>query len=293
MAFTKSGDGTRIHYELFGRRQGEPLLLVHGLGADIRGWALQRRALGRRFRCVAVDNRGVGLSERPPGPYDLEVMAEDALDALDAAGFDSAHVVGASMGGIIAQIIAVRFPERVRSLVLACTACRHLPWRRDLLEEWAEIAQAQGMRAMVKRNLRWLVGPRSLRRLLPALNVLGPLAMNVPVASFVAQIHAILDQTDEVRFLLEQVRVPALVTVGSQDMLTPQGDSEELASLLPRSELAVIRGGAHLFMVENALTFNRTVTGFLDEVATSAGRRPATAIRSRARGRSGSVPASG
>jgi len=293
MAFTKRGDGTRIHYELFGRRQGEPLLLVHGLGADIRGWALQRRALGKRFRCVAVDNRGVGLSERPPGPYDLEVMADDALEALDAAGFESAHVVGASMGGIIAQIIAVRYPERVRSLVLACTACRHLPWRRDLLEEWADIAQAQGMRAMVKRNLRWLVGPRSLRRLLPALNVLGPLAMNVPVASFVAQIHAILDQSDEVRYMLEQVRVPALVTVGSQDMLTPQGDSEELASLLPRSELAVIRGGAHLFMVENARTFNRTVVGFLDEVAGQAELSVSAVTRSRARGRSGSVPASG
>ncbi len=259
-------DGTKISYALDGRRDGEPLLMVHGLGADTRGWVMQKRALGNRFRLVMVDNRGVGRSERAEGPYDLEVMATDALAALDHAGYGSAHVIGASMGGIISQVIGVRHPERVRSLTLACTACRHFSWRRELLSEWADQAQAYGMREFVRRNLKWMVGPRSLRRTWPAMAVLGPLAFNVPVASFVAQIQAILSIEDSLRTELADVTAPTLVLCGSQDVLTTQGDSEEIASLIPTAELAVVRGGAHLFMVEQAGSFNRTVNDFLTRV---------------------------
>ncbi|WP_426571056.1 alpha/beta fold hydrolase [Aquihabitans sp. McL0605] len=259
-------DGTKISYALDGRRDGEPLLMIHGLGADTRGWIMQKRALGSRYRLVMVDNRGVGRSDRAEGPYDLEVMAADAIAVLDDAGYGSAHVVGASMGGIISQVIGVRHPDRVRSLTLACTACRHFSWRRELLSEWADQAQAYGMREFVRRNLKWMVGPRSLQRTWPAMAVLGPLAFNVPVASFVAQIQAILNIEDTLRAELTGVAAPTLVLCGSQDVLTTQGDSEEIASLIPGSELAVVRGGAHLFMVEQAGAFNRTVGDFLDRV---------------------------
>ncbi len=262
MPVVEVADGTRIAYATAGRRDGEPLLLIQGLGADSRGWAMQTRALSH-FRLILVDNRGVGRSERPHGPYDLEVMAEDALAVLDHAGYASAHVAGASMGGIISQVIAVRHPERVRSLVLACTACHHADWRRDLLQEWSEQAQAYGMREFVQRNLRWLVGPRSLRRLAPLLAVLGPLAFSVPVSSFVAQIEAILAMDDGLRDELTTIAVPTLVVVGSQDVLTTQGDGEEIASLVPGAELVVVRGGAHLLQVEHATAFNRTVGEFL------------------------------
>lgn len=276
MAFTRAADGTRISYDVFGRRDGEPLLLIHGLGADTRGWALQRRALGARFRCVAIDNRGVGRSDKPAGPYDIGVMAADALAALDAEGIDSAHVIGASMGGIIAQTLAVHHPGRARSLVLACTACHHQPWRRELLGEWIDTARWQGMPEFIRGNMRWLVGPRSLRRLWPAMTVLGPLAFNVPAESFIAQVQAILDVSDDQRDQLRLLQLPVLVIVGSQDMLTTRGDSEEIASLIPGARLAVVSGGAHLFMIEQAGEFNRTVRAFLDGVVD---RAPATAER--------------
>jgi 3-oxoadipate enol-lactonase len=272
MPFVEAADGTRIAYDLSGRRDGEPLLMVHGLGADARGWALQKRALGARYRLVMVDNRGVGRSGRPEGPYDLEVMAADAVAALDHAGYGSAHVVGASMGGIISQVIGVRHPDRVRSLTLACTACRHFSWRRELLAEWADQAQAFGMREFVRRNLKWMVGPRSLRRTWPAMAILGPLAFNVPVASFVSQIQAILAIEDSLRTELAEVAAPTLVLCGSQDVLTTQGDSEEIASLIPGAELAVVRGGAHLFMVEHAGSFNRTVGDFLERTTAPGAR---------------------
>ncbi|HEX4822480.1 MAG TPA: alpha/beta fold hydrolase [Acidimicrobiales bacterium] len=259
-------DGIRIRYDTFGRRHGEPVLMIQGLGADSRGWFAQRSAVGLRYRGITFDNRGVGRSTKPVGPYDLEQMAADAVAVLDAAGVESAHVMGASMGGVIAQIMAVRHPERVRSLVLACTACRHLRWRRELLEDWASTAQAQGMRVFANRSMRWLVGPRSLRRFWPAFGALTPLAMSAPTHSFVAQVNAILDMDDALRGLLHTVAVPTLVLVGSQDILTPQADAEEIAELIPGAELAVVQGGAHGFMVENFPAFNRIVLEFLARV---------------------------
>jgi 3-oxoadipate enol-lactonase len=191
--FTQAGDGTRIHYDVAGPPDGEPLLLIQGLGADSRGWALQRRALSRRYRCILVDNRGVGRSDKPAGPYDLEVMASDAVAVLDDLGIDSAHVMDASMGGVISQILAARHPHRVRSLVLACTACSHQPWRRDLLEGWARTASEQGMGGLAATALRWLVGPRMRRRVALPFGLfggaVGPLLLNIPATSFVAQVR--------------------------------------------------------------------------------------------------------
>jgi 3-oxoadipate enol-lactonase len=266
MAFATASDGTRLHYEVFGPRHGEPLLLIQGLGADSRGWLRQRRALGGRFRCVVFDNRGAGRSDHPPGPYDLEVMADDALAVLDAAGVARAHVMGASMGGILAQVIAVRHPERIRSLVLACTACRHHEWRRELLAEWAEVAEADGMGPFARQAVRWLIGPRSLRRFWPAVGLVGPLAMTGSPDAFVAQVRAILAMDATLRAELSSIAVPVLVLVGSQDILTPMGDSEELAEEIPGAELVVIRGAAHGFMLEHGAAFNRTVVEFLDRV---------------------------
>lgn len=259
-------DGTTIHYRVAGRRDGPPLLALQGLGADHRGWIAQRRALGATHRLLLVDNRGVGRSDSPDGPYDLEVMAADAVAVLDAEGIGSAHVIGASMGGVLAQILGTRHPERVRSLTLACTACRHHDWRRELLAEWREVATTRGMGALAPAAARWLVGPRTLRRLRSALDLVAPLALNVPAASFASQVDAILALSDEVRFELAGVRVPTLVLTGTQDLLTPFGDAEEIAELVPGAELAALRGAAHGFMVEQAGSFNRTVVDFLGRV---------------------------
>jgi 3-oxoadipate enol-lactonase len=267
MPYATASDGVRLHYDVFGRRNGEPLLMIQGLGADSRGWGLQRWAIGRRYRGIVFDNRGVGRSDKPAGDYDMAQMAEDALSVLDAAGYESAHVMGASMGGVIAQVVAVLHPHRVRSLILACTACRHLPWRRELLEDWAAVAQAEGMRAFAARNLRWLIGSRSLRRFWPAFGVLTPIAISAPEHAFISQVHAILDMDDGLRVLLPTVIAPTLVLVGSQDILTPQADAEENVELIPDSELAVVQGGAHGFLVENFNTFNRLVLEFLDRVS--------------------------
>lgn len=277
MGYTLAADGTRLAYAVSGPDDGEPVVMIQGLGADRRGWARQRRPFASRYRVLLPDNRGVGLSDQPPGPYDLGAMAEDVLACMDAAGIESAHVMGASMGGVIAQIIGVLHPERTRSLTLACTACQHHHWRRELLEGWAEDAEVHGMRRFAASKSKWLVGPRSLRRFWPLLGALGGLALNVQPRSFVAQVRAILDADEDLRLELPTIRVPTLVIVGSQDILTPLGDSEELAGLIPGSRLAVIRGGAHGFMFEHAGVFNETVLDFLswtDAARSDSGSRP-------------------
>lgn len=263
MAYARAADGTRLHYEVFGRRGAPPVLLVQGLGADKHGWDAQRLALAARYRVVALDNRGAGRSDKPFGRYTLEQMAEDAIAVLDHAGIERAHVVGASMGGAISQILAVQHPHRVLSLVLACTACRNHQWRRELLQSWAETASERGMAVMTREAARWVIGPRSFRRVMPLFGWLGPLGGGRPAHAFVSQVRAILDVDDTMAERLSEIDVPALVLVGNQDILTPRGDSEEIAERLPNSELVVISGAAHGFMVEHATTFNRVLLDFL------------------------------
>ena len=175
MTFVHASDGVRLHYEAIGGRDKPVVLLIQGLGADKHGWDLQRWSLAGTHRTIAFDNRGVGRSDKPDGAYSLEQMAADAIAVLDHAGVEKAHVVGASMGGAISQIVAVKYPHRVRSLTLACTSCRNHTWRQELLSSWAGIAAEHGMGAMSAQAARWVIEPRSFRRVLPALGWLGPL----------------------------------------------------------------------------------------------------------------------
>lgn len=275
MGTLQTSDGIHLRFDVAGPRSGQPLLMIQGLGTDSRGWIAQKRHFVRRgYRVITFDNRGVGRSDKPFGTYELERMALDAVEVLDVVGVGSAHVMGASMGGIIAQILGVRHPQRVRSLVLACTACRHHAWRRELLVEWAELARDRGMRAFAAENLRWLIGSRSLRRFWPAFNALSPVFISAPQHAFIAQIRAILAMDDSMRDELVDITAPTLVIVGSQDILTPQADSEEIAERIPGAELAIVRGGAHGFMVEAAGAFNRAVGEFLGRVVAAAGDDP-------------------
>ncbi len=272
MPYVRAADGVRLHYRQTGRGSGPPVLMIQGLGADKHGWDLQRMALAPRYRTIAFDNRGAGRSDKPYGAYSLEQMALDAVSVLDRLGIDDAHVVGASMGGAIAQIMAVEHPERVRSLTLACTACGHHPWRRELLDEWATIANDRGMAAMTAQAARWVIGPRSFRRLTPLVGWMGPLALSRPPHAFAGQVAAIQATDDVIAERLAEIAVPTLVLVGNQDILTPRGDSEELAERIPDAELAVISGAAHGFMIEHATTFNRILLDFLRRAERAAGR---------------------
>ena len=268
MAKVRAGDGTEIYYETWGR--GEPLLLIPGLGGDVRIWACQRLVFGLRYRCIAVDNRGSGRSGKPPGPYSLIEMAADAAAVLNAEEVASAHVVGYSMGSYPAQILAVAQPERVRSLVLAASSSRHHPWRRELLADWSATAQARGVHVMARRAFPYLLGRRTARRFGLWINLLWPLVLSQPAHAFAAQVDALLDFSDEYRSYLAEVTAPTLVLVGADDRLTPPEDAEELAALVPGAQLYVVGGAGHVPMVEAAPDFNLAVLHFLAGVTAAA-----------------------
>ena len=263
MPFLHATDGTRIHYEVTGKSGATPVLMIQGLGASKNAWNLQRIAMATRFRIISFDNRGAGRSDKPEEPFTLEQMADDAIAVLDAAGIDTAHVVGASMGGVISQIVAVKFPHRVRSLTLVCTACRNHPWRQELLQTWAKTAADKGMIEVGKVAAQWVMSPRSFRRLVPAFTWMGPLAALRPRHSFVSQIDAILNTREDLVDQLSTITAPTMVIVGNQDILTPRGDSEEIAERIPNAELVVIAGAAHGLMMEHSSTFNRILIEFL------------------------------
>ena len=263
MPFVSATDGTRIHYEVTGKPGATPILMIQGLGASKNAWNLQRIAMATRFRIISFDNRGAGRSDKPTVPFTLEQMAEDAIAVLDAAGIETAHVVGASMGGVISQIVAVKHPHRVRSLTLVCTACRNHPWRQELLQSWAKTAEEKGMIEVGKEAAQWVMSPRSFRRLVPAFTWMGPLAALRPRHSFVSQIDAILNTREDLVDQLSTITAPTMVIVGNQDILTPRGDSEEIAERIPNAEVVVISGAAHGLMMEHSSTFNKILIEFL------------------------------
>ena len=119
MAYTTASDGARLHWETHG--SGDPVLLIMGLGSNAHGWHRTIPWLAERYETIAFDNRGTGRSDAPAGEYTIAQMAADTAAVLDAAGHRTAHIVGASLGGMIAQRFALTYPERVRALVLLCT----------------------------------------------------------------------------------------------------------------------------------------------------------------------------
>lgn len=263
MTYVRASDGTRIHYAKTGRPGAPPVLFIQGLGMSKNGWIMQLLGSAPWYQAIALDNRGAGRSDKPHGAYSIEQMADDAIAVLDHAGIETAHVVGASMGGVITQVIGLKYPERTRSLTLACTAGANYPWRKEMLAEWRDRALADGMGSMSREAARFVIGPRSFRRLVPAMGWLGPLALGRPAHAFASQVDAILDVDETMSAELANIEVPVLVLAGNQDILTPRGDSEELAELIPTAELVVISGAAHGFMLENATSFNRVLLDFL------------------------------
>lgn len=265
MPSIRAADGTRIFYDTFGNTNGEPLVLIMGLAIDRWGWLRQRAMLAKYFRCISIDNRGAGLSDKPTGKYDLFTMADDVESVMDAEGIESAHIVGYSLGGVLSQVLAVRSPQRVRSLVLASTACRVKDWRREVLADWIQLVEARGARAFSQENLRWVAAARHMRWIAPLAPAFAPLFVRAPAHGIIGQIHALAGITEQVHEELRNIDVETLVIVGSQDILTPVADSEEIAHSIDRARLQVISGAAHGAVVTDAAVFNRAIKSFLKE----------------------------
>lgn len=256
--------GLRIGYELHG--EGFPLLLVNGLGSDRREWLFQIPDFSRAFRVVAFDNRGAGDSDAPPGPYTTAGMADDAAALLSVLGIGRAHVLGVSLGGMIAQEIALRHPGRVERLVLACTSGGGGGSDRPAPSAVAAFVRRPGgdPRADLLRTIPFLY-TEGYRREQPGeveAFVRRRLAAPPSPEGHAAQLAAAIGHDAAGR--LGAIRARTLVIAGTDDLLVPPANSRRLAEAIPGAALVLLPGAPHRLFAENAAAFNRAVLEFLE-----------------------------
>lgn len=257
MPYVGSG-GANIYWEESGT--GEPLLLIMGLGYSHEMWHRTRPAVSALYRTIEFDNRGVGKSDVPPGPYTIAQMAADAVAVLDAAGVESAHVFGVSMGGMIAQEFAIAYPNRVRSLILGCTACGK--GGAPAADNVRQILT--GRAPMTPDEAAAAIMPFIYDSSTPRTRIEEDLAIRrrtfPTAAGYMAQLQGILAWSSLDR--LSAIRVPTLIIHGETDQLVPPGNARILANHIHGAHLVMIPHASHIFSTDQPESIQE-VLGFL------------------------------
>jgi pimeloyl-ACP methyl ester carboxylesterase len=277
MSTIRVGD-IEMYYEQHG--SGEPLLLVMGLAADSTAWMFQVPDFAHRYRTIVFDNRGVGRSSKPSGPYSIHQMADDAAGLLDALDIARAHVVGVSMGGMIAQELALRHPRRVRGLVLGCTypepdadaerqrqfSVQQLGGRITAAGETEIDVSTIDPLAFFQTLLPRVFNQSFIDTELPKLLQIfgGALQWGFSMEAILGQVEAVMGHKATDR--LHQIGSPTLVITGDADLLVSPANSDVLARNIPGAKLVKIPGGSHGFNFETPDVFNRAVLDFLGSV---------------------------
>jgi pimeloyl-ACP methyl ester carboxylesterase len=256
-------DGAAIAWQSDGPTEAPAVLLVMGLAWPAASWYRQVPALAERYRVLRIDNRGAGLTGDVPGaPYTVETMAGDCLAVLDEAGVADAHVVGISMGGLMAQRLAMTVPERVRSLCLMAThpGITHAvlnPDAMEMLQKRAEMTPAEAAEASIPFNY----GPATARELIEE-----DWAVRFPLAAtndgYLAQVMGTAQWSGYDR--LPTITTPTLVVHGEIDRLVPLANGEILASRIPGAELTVVPGANHVLTTDEADQVNKILLDWLD-----------------------------
>ena len=254
-------NGIDVNYEIHGKEGAPWLVLSHSLACSVRMWDPQIAALKDRYRILAYDTRGHGATEAPKGAYTLETLADDLFFLLRELKVGTAHYCGLSMGGMIGQTFALKYPGVLKTLVLADTTSRY---PADAAPVWAErikTANERGMEPLAQPTLeRWFTEP--FRKTNPAVvDGVRKLILATPVAGFVGCSHAIPRINLTAR--LKEIRCPILVIVGEQDPGTPVAMAREIHENAPGSKLVVIPQAAHLANLEQPAAFTRAMEQFL------------------------------
>jgi len=242
------------------RGDGAPLLLIQGLGYGRWSWAPIVPALAEHYRVLWFDNRGIGDSDRPEGPYTAKLMAADALQVLDEAGIERAHVLGASLGGMIAQELAARSPERVDKLVLCCTTpggAATVPMPEvtvRLFAEAATLAPEVALRRFVENALAPDASAELIQELfdLRVANPPDPVGWQAQAAAGLG--FAGIDGA---------ISAPTLIVTGTEDNVVDPRNSDVLAERIPGAEVRRIENAGHLFFWEQPAAFVGIISEFL------------------------------
>jgi|SRR5271157_4566916 len=258
MSFVEN-QGAKIYWDEQG--SGEPLLLIMGLSYPSYMWHRSRPILAKRFRTIALDNRGVGQSDAPPGIYSIALMASDAAAVLHAAGIESAHVFGVSMGGMIAQEFALQYPNRVRSLILGCTAAGG---------PHAVQAEPEALQALLRRDVTpeqakeaiipFIYDPATPRKLIDEDMAIRMKWYPTP-QGYLGQLQGIFGW--EAYSRIAQIAVPTLVIHGETDRLVPAANAHLIAEKIPGAQLALLSHASHIFETDQPAAAQNAVLEFL------------------------------
>lgn len=266
-------NGVTIDYHLIG--EGTPLVLIEGLGADHNSWIHQIPDLQAHFRLLLFDNRGIGQSTGSFGRYSIQLMADDLAALLDYLQIEKAHIIGSSMGGMIAQEFALLYPEKVNKLILCATFAKHPEMRTMLLDgirqvikgDSDQVIELQPHHVLIEKAATYFFKQvfsesflrenkvfiaQTLQR-----NLMNPLHGE----TFLKQLDAIAHHDTTQR--LQKITAETLVITGDSDQLVMPSCSEYLASHIPNAQLKIVKNGTHGFHIEKPTLFNRIVIEFL------------------------------
>ena len=258
-----NANGLDIHYRIAGEGS-ETVVLVNGVGDDLECWTMQVAPLvAAGLRVITFDNRGVGRTSLPPGPYSSREMAADTKALADALGLETFHLVGVSLGGLVAQEYALSYPSDLRSVVLANTYARPDAYTRAAFDAWAQIAETGGMPLMMRQQAPWVFSPAFFEAQPQRLGAIVAEAeqSTQPAVSFSAQIAALVTHDSADR--LAGLHTPALVIAADDDIVIRLSLSHRLFEELPRGSWEIVPGG-HAAFVENPDPWNRAVIAFID-----------------------------
>ncbi len=268
MPFAEVND-QRIHYEVEG--EGEPLICIAGLGADALSWSFQVPEWSKHFRTVVFDNRDAGQSSAAEGDYEIADMAEDALGLADHLELERFHVLGASMGGAIAQELALGWPDRVATLTLCVTWAGSGEWGREFSRLWAGQVERTPFEEHVDNLLRLTLSEQYFESS-DEVDALRRMALDNPYPqsneAFRRQLGCM--GRHEARGRLPALSLPVHVIGAEQDILVPVWKSREIAALVPGATLTVIEGAAHGLNFERADELSARVLDFLQAHAAAA-----------------------
>jgi len=257
-------NGININYSVWG--QGNPLIIIMGLGAAKIRWGFQLGPFRKYYRTITFDNRGVGKSDKPTGPYTIKMMADDVIGLMDHLGIEKAHIFGGSMGGMIAQELAINHPERVNKLVLACTFARRdeTSGFSSEINKAIEAYERSSRDEASFRRFSSVIMPLAISKwynrvlLIPLLKIA---IRFITLTGYIAQLEAVAahDAADR----LGMIKAPTLVITGTEDRVIKPISSEVIASLVPNAKLVKVLGGGHNFPTEMRSEFNKEVLDFL------------------------------
>jgi 3-oxoadipate enol-lactonase len=238
--------------------------MSNSLASNLSMWEPQMPVLTSRYRVLRYDTRGHGGTDATAGPYSLDELSEDVCALLQALGITRTHFIGLSMGGMIGQIIAIKYPQMLQSLVLCDTMSRVPTEAKPMWDDRIHTAETGGMEPLVEPTLaRWFTEPFRQKGS-PVLDQVRTMIRSTPPRGYTGCCHAIaaLNLTDH----LKAITLPTLIIVGEDDPATPVAASHVIHEQIRGSELVILKSAAHLSNLEQPEAFNQALTAFLPKV---------------------------